>query len=131
MIYLDTSALAKLVIAEPESAALARWLRDIRGERRCSSLLVRVELPRAVRSGGDAALRLAQAVLGDLQQLPLTPQLLDMAGALPGSLRSLDAVHLVSALQLRSSVSALVGYDRRLLDAAAAVGLPVATPGAA
>ncbi len=129
MIYLDTSALAKLVIKERESAALADWLDEHATVRKCGSMLCRVELPRAVRQGGDVALLRAQMILGDLMQVPLTPELLDAAGALPGSLRSLDAVHLATALRLRGDLHSLVAYDHRLLEAAELAGLPTASPG--
>lgn len=129
MIYFDTSALVKLVVKEPESAALATWLDGHIPRRKGSSMLCRVELPRAVRHGGDLAYLRAQMILGDLMQLPLTPELLDAAGSLPGPLRSLDAIHLATALRLRGELYALVAYDRRLLDAAELAGLPTASPG--
>jgi predicted nucleic acid-binding protein len=129
VIYFDTSALAKLVVKEPESAALTAWLDDHIAQRKGSSMLCRVELPRAVRQGGDLAYLRAQMILGDLMQIPLTPELLDAAGSLPGPLRSLDAVHLVTALRLRVDLYALVAYDQRLLEAAELAGLPTASPG--
>lgn len=131
MIYLDSSALVKLVREEPESATLQAWM-DARSESVwCSSALCRVEVPRAVAElGGDAHSR-AQDVLDDLVQLPLTEQTLDAAGALPGRLRSLDAIHLAAALRLRANLTAVVAYDRRMLSAAGDLGLPVASPGAA
>jgi predicted nucleic acid-binding protein len=128
VIYFDTSALAKLVIKERESVSLVAWLDGNAGVLKGSSMLCRVELPRAVRRGGDMALLRAQMILGDLAQLPLTPELLDAAGAMPGPLRSLDAIHLATALRLRGDLQALVAYDRRLLDAANLLGLPVASP---
>lgn len=131
MIYLDSSALVKLVREEPESATLQAWL-DARSESiLCSSALCRVEVPRAVAELGDDARSRAHDVLDDLVQLPLTEQILDAAGSLPGRLRSLDAIHLAAALRLRANLTAVVGYDRRLLDPAAAAGLPVTSPGAA
>jgi predicted nucleic acid-binding protein len=129
VIYFDTSALAKLVVKEPESAALVAWLDDHVAVRKGSSILCRVELPRAVRHGGDVAYLRAQMILGDLMQIPMTPELLDTAGTLPGPLRSLDAIHLATALRLRSDLHALVAYDRPLLEAAQLAGLPTASPG--
>jgi len=129
VIYFDTSALAKLVVKEPESAALAAWLDDNAARRKGSSMLCRVELPRAVRAGGDLAYLRAQMILGDLMQIPLTPELLDAAGSLPGPLRSLDAIHLATALRLRADLYALVAYDQHLLAAAELAGLPTASPG--
>jgi len=129
VIYFDTSALAKLVVKEPESDALAAWREQHLDLPIASSMLCRTELPRAVRPGGDIAYLRAQLILGDLVQVPLTPDLLDAAGSLPGPLRSLDAIHLATALRLRDGLHWLVAYDQRLLDAAQRAGLPTASPG--
>jgi predicted nucleic acid-binding protein len=129
VIYFDTSALVKLVVKEAESADLADWLEPRQALPKCSSLLIRTELPRAVRRGGDTAYLRAQFVLGDVVQFPLTVDLLDTAGSLPGSLRSLDAIHLASALRLRGDLEAFVAYDQRLREAAELAGLRTAAPG--
>ncbi|WP_020671329.1 type II toxin-antitoxin system VapC family toxin [Amycolatopsis nigrescens] len=129
MIYFDSSALVKLVLKEAETPDLEQWLVAHAGSRKGSSTLARVELPRAVRQGGDLAYLRSQVILGDLLQLPMTPALLDTAGALPGMLRSLDAIHLASALQVREELESFVCYDRRLRDAAQQAGLPTASPG--
>ncbi|MCP2260772.1 PIN domain [Streptoalloteichus tenebrarius] len=83
-----------------------------------------------MRGQGDDALRQAGAVLVEIDQTPMTSDVLDAAGALPLPLRWLDAVHLASAIHLRERLSAFVTDDRRLLAAAEEVGLPVAVPGA-
>ena len=129
MIYFDTSALAKLVVKERESAALAAWLDEHVALPKGSSMLCRAELPRAVRKGGDVAYLRAQMILGDLMQIPLTPELLDAAGSLPGSLRAPDAIHLTTALRLRRDLHSVVAYDQRLLEAAELAGLPTVSPG--
>jgi uncharacterized protein len=130
LIYLDSCALVKLVVREAESDALAAWLAGNTDVRRVSSALVRVEVPRAVLQGGDITRLRAQMVIGDLVQMPLTPALLDEAGTLTRSLRSLDAIHLASALRVSDDLRAFVSYDKRLLAAAQEVGLPTAAPGA-
>lgn len=129
MIYLDSSALVKLVVREAESIALKEWLATQPAVPRVSSALVRAEVPRAVVAGGDIATFKARMVLDDLAQIPLTPGLLDEAGGLAAPLRSLDAIHLVSALRI-SSLQSFVAYDKRLLSAAQDVGLPIVAPGA-
>jgi predicted nucleic acid-binding protein len=130
VIYFDTSALAKLVLSEPETPALNAWL-DARSEAlRVSSSLARVELVRAVRAEGDAAIRQATLILVELDEMPMTTDLLDAAGALAFPLRSLDAIHLASALRIRAHLDAFVAYDKRLLTAADDMGLPTASPGA-
>lgn len=130
MIYFDSSALAKLVIKETETPALESWLDARTLSLKGSSRLCRVELPRAVRRGGDAAYLRSQVVLGDILQLKLNPSVLDAAGTLPGLLRPLDAIHLATAIGIRDELEEFVAYDRRLLAAAEQAGLRVASPGA-
>lgn len=129
MIYLDTSALAKLVVEEAESPSLARWLDHRTDEVLCTSALARVELVRAARRRGAEAVPRALSLLAELALVPVSAEVLDMAWHLdPPSMRSLDAVHLASAASLGGQLSALVAYDRRLLDAAEGLGLGVASP---
>jgi uncharacterized protein len=81
-----------------------------------------------VGAGGDIAYMRAQLVLGDLLQVPLTPELLDAAGSLPGPLHSPGAIHLATALRLRGDLEWLVAYDERLIKAADQMGLRTASP---
>lgn len=129
MIYLDTSALAKLVLGEEESSALEKWLRRHRRTVRASSDIARVELLRAVMRAEPTSLLRAQHIAARLHRVPLTLELLTHAAATqPPQLRSLDAIHLVSALRLKKRLTAFVAYDRRLIDAAEETGLPVLAP---
>jgi predicted nucleic acid-binding protein len=126
-LYLDSSALVKLVVTEPESAALRRYLR--RRPLRVSSALARVEVPRAVRAHGRAAVARARAVLARLRLLRLDDALLDEAAELDGGvLRSLDAIHLASAATLGTELDAVLTYDRRMTEAARAMGIAVSAP---
>ena len=125
--YLDASALVKLVVPEPESAALraelARW------DRRVSSALVRAELIRAAARVGAAARRLAERVLTTLDLVAVDDAILDAAGRVrPADLRTLDAVHLVSAQALGPALGGLVAYDARLLAGAQGARLPTIVP---
>ena len=126
--YLDTSALAKLLMRERETAALRRELRH--WPRRASSTLVRVELMRAVKRAGLPRLSApARRQLAALSLVWMDDALLDRAGDLdPASLRSLDAIHLASALALGNDLGVVVTYDDRMLQGAAALGLPTASP---
>lgn len=125
--YLDSSAIVKLVIAEPESAALRTHLR--RRRHLVSSALARVEVLRAVLPHGSRTRRAAAAVLLSIDLVAISDPVLDAAGALPAAgLRSLDAIHLASAQRLASSLSEIVTYDRRMTAAAAALELPVVSP---
>jgi predicted nucleic acid-binding protein len=88
-----------------------------------------VEVPRAVMQSVPTALLSAHHLVARLQKVALTPELLMAAAALqPPLLRSLDAVHLASALAVRADLTALVAYDDRLYDAGRDAGLPVVRP---
>lgn len=127
-VYLDSSALIKLVFEEPESAALERFL--IEWPVRASSWLARVEVLRTARTVRDAiVVRHADDVLAAVDLIAPDARLLVEAAELePFSLRALDAVHLATALSLQPDLAGVVVYDRRLSDAARAVGLTVWAP---
>src|ERR1041384_2892955 len=99
VVYLDSSALVKLVVREAESSALRRFLRA--RLHRVSCALARTEVPRAVRHLGPAATQRAKRLVRRLHMIQLDDSLLDSAAALDGRiLRSLDAIHLASAERL-------------------------------
>ncbi len=126
-VYLDTSAAAKLLVDEAESEALAAYLdRTIEEQELVSSALLETELRRLA-----TRLELEQSMVTDLLarvDLVDPPRsLLHEAGLLPGThMRSLDALHLATALRVDSDT--FVAYDTRLLDAARSVGLSVHSP---
>lgn len=125
--YLDSSALVKLVIEEPESWALADYIRN---RSTVSSDIARVELPRSVRRMGlmDVARERTTEVLRSLTLLKLERVALVRACEVErGSLRCLDAIHLASALSI-PELDAFITYDRRLGNAAASNGLPTIAP---
>jgi hypothetical protein len=125
--YLESSALVKLAILEEESEALRRALRT--WPRRVSSRLAVVEVLRAVRRRDAAREPLARAALSRIALVRVGDRILVAAADLePASLRSLDAIHLATALRARQRLAAFVSYDQRQLDAAEALGLPVASP---
>ena len=126
--YLDTSAAVKLLMTEPESAALRRWLR--RRPERASAALLRVELVRVVRRAGlPRLLPEARKLLAGVHLIRLDDALLDRAAELdPTDLRSLDSIHLAAASSLGDDLAAVITYDDRLLAAAASLGLPTAMP---
>ena len=129
MIYLDSAAVVKLVHAETESAALRSWL-DARAERGwISSVLTEIESFRALaRYAPDAVFRLP-AVLDQIELIGLDPPIRMLAQtARPAAVASLDATHLGTALHARRAVTSFVTYDKRLLDAALAAGLPANAP---
>lgn len=128
--YLDSSALVKLVKLEPESGALRRFLRRHQSDGRVTSALARVEVVRAVAAAGPAAVAQARRQLARVDVINIDRTLLDQAATLaPGTmLRTLDAVHLASAASIGADLRAVVTYDRRMADAAAALSLAVEAP---
>lgn len=126
--YLDTSALAKLVVAEEETAALRSWLSaEERSPVSCD--LSRAELMRAVRRAVPDRVVRARAVLDSITLIDLPTPLFEDAGRLdPTMLRTLDAIHLAAALDLGDDLQAIVTYDARLADAALANGVVVLAP---
>ena len=126
--YLDTSALVKLVVAETETAALRVWLGEA-DRLPVSCDLARTELLRAVRRAAPDQLVQAQAVLDSITLMEVTTATFDTAGLLdPAALRTLDAVHLASALDLGDDLAGIVTYDERQAEAARANGVPVTSP---
>jgi predicted nucleic acid-binding protein len=130
-VYLDSSALVKLVQQEIQSAALRRYLRRHRGDGRVTSALARVEVVRAVSGGGARAIAHARRTLARVDQVTLDRSLLDEAATLAPStvLRPLDAIHLASARLLGSDLRAVVTYDDRMVAIASSLGIPVERPG--
>ena len=129
MIYLDSAAVIKLVHAEPESAALRNWLDERAEIQWISSVLTEIESFRALaRYAPQAASRLP-AVLDQIDLIDLDQRIRMLAQTVtPATVRSLDAIHLGTALHSRSSLTSFVTYDKRLLDAAQAAGLPINAP---
>lgn len=130
MIYLDSSALLKLLVEEEESAALAEWLSEQATIPAISSELARLEVIRAARRLDPAVVPAARALMAQIDLLPLAGPIIDAATEVGESLlRSLDAIHLASALSIADDLTAFVAYDLRLIDAAAGAGLAVQRPG--
>ncbi len=130
LIYCDSSALVKLVVDEPASADLERWLTAQPDPTLISSVLARTEVVRAVARMDPTAVDVAADLLSTVTIVELDATLADQAARLgPPGLRSLDALHIAAAKRLGSAVEALVSYDGRMVDAAGQHGLAVAHPG--
>lgn len=125
-LYLDASALVKLVVPERETAALTAFV-DQQAVLTSSSL-ARVEVMRAVRPHGADAIAAGRSLVAQLDLVQLDDELLDLAAEIDLPLRSLDAIHVASALELGNTLLALVTYDAQMNRAATALGLPVAAP---
>ena len=129
MIYLDSAAVVKLVHAEPESQALRDWLDERAETGWVSSVLAEIESFRALARHAPAAVARLHPVLDQIELIDLSPRIRIIAQAVqPVTVRSLDAIHLGTALHVRPMLTSFVTYDKRLLDAAAAAGLPALAP---
>ena len=132
MIYLDSSAIVKLIKVEGESPDLRDWLNE-QDTPPVTSVLAEVEVPRALRRSGPAHLAVMPGVLARISRIDIDASVRATAAAyVDDALRSLDAIHLATAELLLASgktVSAFVTYDKRQAAAVAATGIPVASPG--
>jgi predicted nucleic acid-binding protein len=129
LIYLDTSAFLKTVLVEAESAALQSYLDGHPERGLVSSSLLAVEARRGVLRLRPALLPRTDVILGRIEQIGISDAVIESAGRLPDPrLRSLDAIHLATALLIQDDVEALLTYDARLRQAAKAHGLATAAP---
>ena len=127
-LFLDTSALAKLVLREAGSDALRTWLIAY-GEPPVCSELARTELIRAVRRWDESLVGAAVEVIARCRVLLLHRGTFERAGTLgPPALRTLDALHFAAALELETALEAFVTYDERQALAARQLGLAVLSP---
>jgi predicted nucleic acid-binding protein len=125
--YVDSSAIVKLAVSEPESAALRKAL--AREPTLATSALARTEVARALLPLGADAVRRGHEVLRRLQLLRVNDRVLVEAGRLePPELRSVDAIHLATAKQLGTACKRVVTYDARMAQAARALGWRVSAP---
>ena len=127
--YLDTSALVRLVVDEPETQALFGWLSSEPWQPVACDL-ARIELLRAVRRAAPDRMTQARAALETVTLTQVTTAVVEAAARPePWTLRTLDALHLASALDLGDDLEGLVTYDGRLADAARYHGVGVVSPG--
>jgi predicted nucleic acid-binding protein len=125
--YLDASALVKLAVTELETAALRKYLR--RHPQRFTNRVALVEVTRAVRRLPMSREAPVRAAFDGVTVIDLDPSIALRAALVePLALRSLDAIHLASALELGDELDAFVTYDARQATAAREVGLSVASP---
>ncbi|BCW53689.1 ribonuclease VapC [Arthrobacter sp. StoSoilB19] len=128
ILYVDTSAALKLVVEEPESGPTAEFLSTAaqRGDRLVASMLLHTELHCAANRRGLPP-ELVNAVLTGINLVDLTRSDLLYAAALPGKLRSADAIHLAAAIRLEAD--RLIAFGKELLGAATRAGLHTISPG--
>lgn len=130
MLSADTSALAKTILAGPESAEVLDLLRDLRADEVWSSELTRTELVRAAERAPGGRGDLARSRLRRTTLVVMSTTVLEAAATLaPGSLRTLDAIHVATALSLGGDLDAVLTHDDRMTEAATDHGLQVIAPG--
>jgi predicted nucleic acid-binding protein len=128
-LYLDSSAIVKLVLPEHETRALVQRLGH--DPEVLSSTLARVEVPRALRriKATPRAWRQAELVLERIALIRVDEAVIDRAAEIgPADLRTLDAIHLATALGIGEKLDGIVTYDSRQAKAAQQAGLPVLSP---
>lgn len=126
MLYMDSSALVKLVVPEPGSRALEA---RIRGHDLVSSAVAAVEVPRAVARRSSPSSRTSGQVLSAVTLVALDDAVLrSAAAASPAELGTLDALHLSTAALVAGDLDAFITYDRQLAAAASAAGFQVEAP---
>ena len=129
MFYLDASAAAKLVLAEDDSEAMKEWF-ETTDAVVFSSDLLRVELLRTIHRHAPAQLSQGRAVLESITLIALSRNVYEAAEALdPPVLRSLDALHLASAIDVGGDeLKAIITYDLRMIEAARSLGIEIVAP---
>lgn len=129
MIYVDSSALVKLVLPEAESSSMIEFTAKF--DTLVTSTIGAIEFRRAVKRHYAQQLWAVERVLAEMTILELSHEVRRTAELLePTILRTLDAIHLASALVIREELEAFVAYDERLLEAARLAGIPTVSPGA-
>jgi hypothetical protein len=127
-LYFDSSAFVKVLIAEPESGALREFL-SRRPERRVSSAILRTEALHAVRHLGSDALATVRDGLRNVDLVAIDDRILDAAGVLePRIQRTLDAIHVATALSIGDDLAEIVTYDDRMAEASRLLGLQTTSP---
>jgi predicted nucleic acid-binding protein len=125
--YVDSSAIVKLAVREPESDALRKYLR--RRRPLVSSALARTEVLRSLLPGGETALAAGRRVLERVDLVRVNDRVLNLAATLPPlELRTLDAIHLATAARLGPDLGEIITYDERMAAAARSMGFKASSP---
>jgi predicted nucleic acid-binding protein len=129
MIYLHSAAVVKLVHAEVETQALRDWLDERAETGWTSSVLAEIESSRALARHAPQAVAQLHPVLDLIELVEMDAGIRILAQTVkPATVRSLDAIHLATALRIRPKLTSFITYDKRLADAAQAAGLTVDMP---
>ncbi len=128
MIYLDASALITLVTGRPYARELREFLAQSPEMPMGTSTIGFIETVRTLDRVGSYPTAMRD-LLADFAEVLVTDEIRDAAANLPGGVRTLDAVHIASAQAIGDALAFLVSYDKRMLDIAHSIGIPVAAPG--
>ena len=128
MIYLDASALVTLVTGRPYAREIHEFLTQSPEMPMGTSTIGFIETVRTLDRVGSYP-TVMQDLLAGFTEILVTDEIRDGAASLPGGVRTLDAIHIASAQALGDALAFLVSYDKRMLDVAHSVGIPVAAPG--
>jgi predicted nucleic acid-binding protein len=123
---LDSSAILKLIIDEPESAAM----RNIFNERSMTSVISRLEVVRNIRRLDPLALGAAQNILSRISMLPISEVVLKTAETITAttSLKSLDCIHIASMITSPIPLQGIITYDKAMATNAEILGIKVLSP---
>jgi uncharacterized protein len=130
VIYLDASALVTLVSGRRYASELRDFLAQLPEMPMGTSTIGFIETVRTLDRVGSYPTAMAD-LLASFTEILVTDEIRDAAASLPGGVRTLDAVHIASAQAIGDALAALVSYDKRMLDIAHSVGIPIAAPGMA
>lgn len=127
MWYIDSSAIMKLIKPEKESAALIKKLPN----GLIASRISRVEVTRTIIRYEPDLLDATYDVLADIQMIPVEDPIITIAENLPQfiDLRSLDSLHIASALSIKNVLKGVITYDKEMVKAAEALGFKTLSPG--
>lgn len=128
MIYLDASALVTLVTGRPYANELREFLAQSPELPMGTSTVGFIETVRTLDRVGSYPTAM-QDLLASFTEILVTDEIRDAAATMPGVVRTLDAVHIASAQAIGDVLAFLVSYDKRMLDIARSVGIPIAAPG--
>jgi predicted nucleic acid-binding protein len=128
VIYLDASALVTLVTSRPYARELREFLAQSPEMPMGTSTIGFVETVRTLDRVGNYPTAM-QDLLADFTEILVTDEIRDEAANLPGTVRTLDAIHIASARAIGHALAFLISYDKRMLDVAHSAGIPIAAPG--
>ena len=126
MYYLDASAILKLIIEEKETVKLERFISG----KNCTSKISRIEVMRVINRAIPEAAESAQRTLSKFDYVNISEPVIRIAESFLGlpSLRSLDSIHVASALSVSNEIEGIISYDKKMISNAQSLGLTVHTP---